>query len=327
MGNDFREARGESLINSRLPDPISQPLLVIIGPTAVGKTTLSLHLAARFKGEIISADSRLFYRKMDIGTAKPSLREQSRIPHHLIDICDADEIITLAEYQRRAYAEIESIQDRGHLPILVGGTGQYIKAVVEGWSIPEVPPQPELRFALERMGGPELARWLRSLDPESAEKIDPRNVRRIIRAIEVTLVKGKPISELQRKTPPPYRIKMIGLFLDRESLYQRIDGRVDQMMADGLLAEVESLQQAGYGRELPPMSGLGYRQLWSYLEGEMTFVEAVERIKFETHRFARQQATWFRHDDPRIKWFNASEHEMVMAITTYVDKWLNNIEA
>jgi tRNA dimethylallyltransferase len=296
--------------------------LVILGATAVGKTRLSLRIAEKFDGEIISADSRLFYRGMDIGTAKPSPAEQARVPHHLIDICQPDETVTLGEYQRLAYQTIDAVLANGRLPILVGGTGQYVKAVVEGWGIPAVPPQPALREALEALGGPELARWLRLLDPEAAERIDPRNVRRVIRALEVTLVCGRPISELQRKTPPPYRMLVIGLRREREALYRRIDERVEQMMAAGLLAELEGLRDGGYGRSLPSMSGLGYRQLWAYLEGEMLLPEAVERIKFETHRFARQQHTWFRRDDPRIVWFDAEEGET--AVLERVRMWLGS---
>jgi tRNA dimethylallyltransferase len=226
---------------------------------------------------------------------------------------------------------IDRIHGNGRLPILVGGTGQYVRAVVEGWGIPEVAPHSALREALADLGGAELARWLRHLDPAAAEKLDPRNVRRVIRALEVTLLKGRPISELQRKNPPPYRIAQIGLHRDRESLYQRIDERVDMMMASGLLAEVERLRDEGYGRHLSSMSGLGYRQLWAYLAGEMSLAEAVERIKFETHRFARQQATWFRLDDPAIAWFElGKERETVhseaveAAVTSYVRDWLNH---
>ncbi len=298
------------------------PLLVLAGPTAVGKTALSLQLAERFGGEIISADSRLFYRGMDIGTAKPSPAERSRVPHHFVDVCRPDETLTLGQYQRQAYALINRIQADGRLPILVGGTGQYVKAVVEGWGIPAVPPQPELRHELERLGGAELARWLEMLDPAKTAVLDKRNVRRVVRALEVTLVSGRPISQLQRKTPPPYRICQIGLRRSRETLYQRIDLRVDSMMNAGLLAEVEKLRDAGYGRHLPAMSGLGYRQLWAYLDGEMTLPQAVERIKFETHRFARQQNSWFRPDDPAIHWFDMDEMGAETAVLDFVQGWL-----
>lgn len=299
-----------------------RPLLVIVGATAVGKTALSLQAATQFKGEIISADSRLFYRGMDIGTAKPTAAERAAVPHHLIDICAPHDTLTLGEYQQLAYDRIEAVQANGRLPILVGGTGQYVKAVVEGWGIPKVPPQPALREALSSLGGPECARWLRHLDPEAADAIDPRNVRRLIRALEVTLVSGVPISQLQRKKPPPYRIAIIGLHRRRSQLYERIDQRVDEMMAAGLLAEVEALQQAGYDRALPSMSGLGYRQLNAYLDGEITLAEAIERIKFETHRFARQQNSWFRQDDPQITWFEAGEVGWETAVMNHIQAWL-----
>ncbi|MCP5100826.1 MAG: tRNA (adenosine(37)-N6)-dimethylallyltransferase MiaA [Chloroflexi bacterium] len=298
-------------------------LLVLIGQTAVGKTSLSLKLASQFEGEIISADSRLFYRGMDIGTAKPSVMEQGDIPHHLIDVCNPDETLTLAEYQRRVYKTIDAVVANGRLPILVGGTGQYVKAVVEGWGIPEVVPHPELRAALEALGREELARWLRRLDPIAAERIDSRNVRRVIRALEVTLVAGQPISTLQRKNPPPYRIATLGLDRDRDHLYQRIDLRVDQMIEHGLVAEIKGLRDAGYGRSLPAMSGLGYKQLWAYLDGEMSLDAAIERIKFETHRFARQQNTWFRRDAEKVQWFDMGDAGVETAVLAFVQEWLN----
>lgn len=298
-----------------------RPLLVIVGPTAVGKTALSIELARKFNGEIVSADSRLFYRGMDIGTAKPDAAERAAAPHHLIDLCDPDETLSLGQYQRLAYRTIDEIHSRGRLPILVGGTGQYVWAVVEGWGIPEVAPRPALRDALEGLGREELGRWLAELDPTAAQRIDARNVRRVIRALEVTLVTGRPISELQRKTPPPYDIRMIGLWRGRHSLYERIDARVDAMMAAGLLDEVSGLLAAGYGAELPPMSGLGYRQLLAHLAGQSGLEEAVERIKFETHRFARQQSTWFRRDDPRIDWFDAGSEESRAAVAAVVEQW------
>ncbi len=300
----------------------STPLLVIVGQTAVGKTALSLKLAQLFDGEIVSADSRLFYRGMDIGTAKPSLTEQTAVSHHLIDICDPDETLTLGDYQRMAYATIDGIGKNGRLPILVGGTGQYVKAVVEGWGIPAVPPQPKLRTVLEQMDGDELVRWIKVLDSTAAERLDLLNLRRVIRALEVTLTAGVPISVLQKKSPPPYRICMIGLERERSALYERIDARIDLMMEAGLLAELEALRDMGYGRSLPSMSGLGYRQLWAYLDGEMTLDEAIERIKFETHRFSRQQNTWFRRDDANIAWFDMGDDGVETAIIDYVRRWL-----
>lgn len=294
----------------------------MVGATAAGKTALSLLLAQRFNGEIVSADSRLFYRGLDIGTAKPSPAEQISIPHHLIDICDPGDTLSLGQYQRLAYQAIDEILAKGHLPILVGGTGQYVAAVVEGWGIPEVAPQMALRTALEELGEEETFRWLGALDPITSRRIDSRNVRRVIRALEVTLVTGRPISELQYKTPPPYDIRRIGVWRDRHTLYERIDERVDRMMAAGLLDEVRRLDEAGYDRDLPSMSGLGYRQLTAYLAGETLLDEAVARIKFETHRFARQQATWFRRDDPQITWYDLDKSDVSEVVVAEVEAWL-----
>ncbi|WP_374689593.1 tRNA (adenosine(37)-N6)-dimethylallyltransferase MiaA [Promineifilum sp.] len=307
--------------------PPRRPLLVLVGPTAVGKTALSLHLARRFAGEIISADSRLFYRGLDIGTAKPTAAERALVPHHLIDLCAPDETLSLGEYQRLAYRAIDDVLARGRLPILAGGTGQYMMAVVEGWGIPAVAPWPALRAALEGLGKAEAARWLAALDPVAAGRIDRRNARRVVRALEVTLATGRRISDLQRKTPPPYDVAMVGLRRGRESLYARIDARVDEMMAAGLLDEVRRLRAAGYGPALPSMSGLGYRQLLAHLDGQMSLEEAIERIKFETHRFARQQATWFRADDPRITWLDLdATPDPAGEVTDYVAGWLGEAQ-
>lgn len=288
-------------------------LLVVVGATAVGKTSLSIALAQALSGEIVSADSRLFYHGLNIGTAKPTPDEQKGIPHHLMDLCQLDQTFTLGEYQRQAYQTITEIHQRGKLPILVGGTGQYVWAVVEGWSIPELPPQPQLRELLAQLGGEELNRWLRHLDPARAAELDPRNVRRVIRALELILLTGKRMSDLLQKSPPAYQTLIIGLTADRDWLYRRIDARVDQMMADGLLAEVVALW-GKYDRKVPALSGLGYQQLISYLAGETTLPQAIERIKFETHRFARQQNTWFRLDDPRIHWFNIQDQDTMPKI-------------
>lgn len=298
-----------------------------MGPTAIGKTDLSLTLARRLDGEVVSADSRLFYRGMDIGTAKPSLAERRDVPHHLIDIADPDQTVTLGQYQDAAYAAIDAVHERGRLPILVGGTGQYVMAVVEGWGIPRVGPRPALRRALHRVGGPELYRWLSRLDPEAGEAIHPNNVRRVIRALEVTLVRGLPMSDLQRKSPPPYDILIVGLHTDRDTLYARVDRRVELMMEEGLLEELRHLHDTGYDSNLPAMSGIGYRQLWDHLKGALSRREAVERIKFETHRFVRHQNNWFSPDDERIHWFDASRDDLHHAVELFVRSWMQVEEA
>jgi tRNA dimethylallyltransferase len=290
---------------------IRHSLLVIVGPTAVGKTALSLQLAKALGGEIVSADSRLLYRGMDIGTAKPTPEERARVPHHLIDVADPDETVGLAEYQDMAYAAIDAIHERGNLPLLVGGTGQYVQAVVEGWRIPRVPPHPDLRAALEAKAEREdpyaLHDWLKALDPAAAEDIHPHNVRRVVRALEVCLVSGVPISEQQGKEPPPYRILQIGLTREREALYERIDRRLEAMLEAGLEEEVRRLREAGYDWELPAMSAVGYSEFEPYFEGEATLDEVIAAIKHDTRRFVRHQYNWFSLDDPDIRWFDAAE--------------------
>jgi tRNA dimethylallyltransferase len=283
---------------------------VIVGPTAVGKTSLSLRIAADFDVEIVSADSRQVYSGCDIGTAKPSPEELNAVPHHLIDVVDPDQILSLAEFQERAYAAIDEIQGRRRLPLLVGGTGQWVKAVVEGWGVPRVPPDPALRASLEarvEANDPAtLHRELVAVDPVAAAKIDPRNVRRVIRALEVFYKTGRPISAHQTRVPPVYRIVQIGLTMPRDLLYRRIDQRIDQMMVKGLLAEVTALAEAGYDWDMPALMGLGYKQLGQYLRGEIDLDEAIALIKKETRRFVRQQYNWFRLDDPNIHWFDVA---------------------
>jgi tRNA dimethylallyltransferase len=291
--------------------PRDPALLVVVGPTAVGKTAFSLHLTDIVDGEIVSADSRLLYRGMDIGTAKPTPAEQARVPHHMIDVADPDETVGLAEYQEQVYAAIDGIHARSRLPILVGGTGQYVRAVVEGWRIPRVPPHRDLRAELEAQAeqdGPDaLHARLAALDPAAAERIHPNNVRRVVRALEVCLVTGRPISEQQGKRPPPYPILQIGLTMERETLYTRIDRRVEEMIEAGLVEEVRRLVEAGYDWRLPSMSGLGYAQFQTYFEGSATLEEIATEIKHETHRFARHQYNWFGLDNPDIHWFDVTE--------------------
>jgi len=302
--------------------------LVIVGPTAVGKTALSLHVAEALDGEIVSADSRLFYRGMDIGTAKPSSEERARVFHHLINIAEPDDTVGLAEFQERAYSAIADVHARGRLPLLVGGSGQYVRAVVEGWCIPRVPPDSALRAELEaqakRDGAEQLHARLVRLDPDGAQRIDPRNLRRVIRALEVCLLTGQPISEQQRKRPPPYRILQVGLTMERAALYARADRRVEAMMAAGLEDEVRRLLEAGYGWDLPAMSGLGYVQFRPYFEGQATLEEVVAEIKRATHRFVRHQYNWFRLSDPAIRWFDVTGTEVdeVDEVEVVVGAWL-----
>jgi len=292
-------------------NPKNNWLLAIVGPTAVGKTALAVSLGQTLKAEIVSADSRQVYRGLDIGTAKPTAQERAQTPHHLIDIRAPDDPLTLAEYQKLAYKAIDEVLARGRLPMLVGGTGQYVRAVIEGWGIPEVPPDEALRAELyaeaEASGHEALHDRLRALDPIAAGRIDARNLRRVVRALEVCLKTERPISELQRKTPPPYRILQIGLTRPRPALYRRADERIERMMAAGLVDEVRRLLEAGYDLRLPAMSGLGYGEIGAYLRGASSLEEAVQGIKRATRRFIRHQYNWFRPSDSRIHWFDLDD--------------------
>ena len=274
------------------------PLLAIVGPTAVGKTALAVALAHRLNGEIVSADSRQVYRGMDIGTAKPTPAERAAAPHHLIDIVEPDQEFSLANYQDLANAAIADIAARGRLPFLVGGTGQYLAAVLQGWRVPRVAPQPELRSALQReaeeRGVEALHARLAQVDPAAAASIAPTNVRRVMRALEVYAVTGQPISAQQTMQPPPYRIRTLWLTLPTAELYRRIDARVDQMIGAGLLNEVRWLLEQGYSWDLPAMSGLGYREFRPYFAGQASLEEVIQRLKYDTHAFARRQPAWFR---------------------------------
>ena len=281
-------------------------LTAIVGPTAVGKTALAVALAQQLGAEIISADSRQLYRLMDLGTAKPTPAERAAAPHHLLDLCDPDEPFSLAAYQELATQAIAAIVTRGRPPLLVGGTGQYLAAVLEGWQVPRVAPQPELRASLERAaaehGAAALHARLAAVDPAAATQIAPSNVRRVIRALEVYSVTGVPISAQQTREPPPYAIRTLWLTRPREELYARADARADAMVAAGLADEVADLRRRGYGWELPSMSSLGYIQLRPFLEGEATLAACVERLKFDTHSFIRRQEAWFRRLPGLERW-------------------------
>ena len=286
-------------------------LLAIVGPTAVGKSKLAMHLAQVFDGEIVSSDSCQVYRYMDIGTAKPSDDERKLVPHHLIDVIDPDNAFDLATYQKSAYQAIDGIHSRGKLAILVGGSGLYVRAVLGGYKIPEAPPDYELRQRLEEKakikGADVLLDELREVDPDAAQTIDLKNIRRVIRAIEVYRITGQPYSELTKAEPPKYDILTIGLTIDRDDLYKMIDDRVDSMIKTGLVNEVKGLIDKGYSYDLTSMCSLGYKQIGEYLRNETSLNEAVDKIKYETHRFARHQYGWFRLKDDTIKWFDVSE--------------------
>ena len=297
-------------------------LILLVGPTAVGKTALAIQLAERLNGEIISADSRLFYRGMDIGTAKPTLEERARVAHHLIDKANPDEIWSLAIFQQRATETIADIHARRKLPFLVGGTGQYARAVTEGWSPPEVKPDERLREELEKMkeerGGAWLHAKLRQLDPLAGEKIDARNVRRTMRALEVILTTGRPFSQQRRQSASPYNLLTIGLKRPRAELYQRIDERIEAMFEAGFLDEVKKLLKEGYSPDLPTMSAIGYREGIRVVKGQMSVEQAKAEMRRATRIFVRRQANWFKEDDPNIHWFAAGQENVADTIENFI---------
>jgi tRNA dimethylallyltransferase len=303
----------------------NSPLIVILGPTAVGKTEVALQLAERLDGEIVSADSRLFYRGMDIGTAKPSPAERKRVPHHLIDVADPDQTWSLAMFQEAARKAIAGIHARLKLPFLVGGTGQYVRAVTEGWAPPGVRADERLRSVLERMAAQKGAPWLHArlmaVDPASAQGIDARNVRRTIRAWEVILLTGRRFSEQRARIHSPYALCLIGLTRPRPELYERIDERIEAMFASGLLDEARGLLARGYASDLPSMSGIGYRECAAVLRGEMSLDEARTQMKRLTRVFVRRQANWFKANDPAIRWFDAGRTR-VAEIEEFIRGWL-----
>jgi len=290
-----------------------EKLVVIVGPTAVGKTELSLQLAGHFQGEIISGDSMQVYRGMDIGTAKATPEERAMVPHHLIDIIDPDEEYSVALFQSAATRLITEINQRGHLPFIVGGTGLYIESVTHRFQFAEAEHDPELRERLQRLAETEgvdaLHRQLAEFDPITANRLHPNDVKRVIRAIEIYRLTGHKMSDYQhRAAHSPYDLVMIGLSMDRDVLYQRINERVDKMIEAGLVEEVRLLLDRGYQPGLTSMQGLGYKELVPYLYGEITQEQAINNIKQRTRHFAKRQLSWFRRMT-EIQWFDMTDPE------------------
>jgi tRNA dimethylallyltransferase len=305
-----------------------KPLVVLIGPSAVGKTKLSIDLAEHFDAEIVSADSTLVYRGMDIGTAKPSRSERRRIPHHMIDIANPDETWTLARFQDTARKSINEIYDRNRLPMLVGGTGQYIRAITQGWRPPGVIPDQKLREVLYLwkavIGSEGLHHRLSVVDPKAAEGIDYRNVRRTVRALEVIFLSGKRFSEQRKSYISPYNILLVGLTRPRDELYERVDQRIQQMFDNGFVEEVSSLLDDGYATDLPAFSAIGYREVSEFLQGRITKKEAIERIKRRTRVFIRHQANWFKRSDEGIIWVDVTE-DTLNKLISIIDEWLSKL--
>ncbi|PIR75652.1 MAG: tRNA (adenosine(37)-N6)-dimethylallyltransferase MiaA [Candidatus Magasanikbacteria bacterium CG_4_9_14_0_2_um_filter_42_11] len=297
--------------NKKLPK-----LVVLLGPTAAGKTSWGLKLAKELNGEIIGADSRQIYKKMDIGTAKPEgewkrngLRRSfmvDDVPHHIIDILDPGKRFSVAEFRDKAVKYVKLIHKNKRVPLVVGGTGLYISALVDNLHIPRVSPNKKLRQSLEEKSVEELFDLFQKMDPEGAKDIDKRNKRRLLRALEVCIMSGEPFSSQKKKGDPLFDVLQIGVEVPRDELYTRIDERVDDMIKKGLVKEVGQLMKQKYAWHLPSMSGVGYRQFQGYFGNEKKLDECIDLLKRDTRRFARRQLTWFRRDT-RIEWFQNYE--------------------
>lgn len=290
-------------------------LITIVGPTGTGKSNLAASLCQRFRGEIVNADSRQIYRYLDIGTAKPNKLLRETAPHHLLDIIDPDAEFSLGEYRKLAFEAIKDIQSREKIPFLVGGSGQYVWAVLEGWVVPPVAKNVALRrhyeaLALEESGRKTLFDMLTEIDKAAAENIGKSNIRRIIRALEVIDQSGSPFSEQKNKTAPPFDTLIIGLTIERKKLYAIIDSRIDAMIKEGWIKEVEELLKNGYSVKLPALSSIGYRQIGGYLNNQSSWEEMINKTKTATHRYVRQQYNWFKLSDNRIHWYNLENINM-----------------
>jgi len=316
-----------------MPFLIEKPLVVIVGPTAVGKSEIAIQVAQKLNAEIISADSRYFYRGMNLGTAKPNKEDRAKIRHHLIDVAEPDEVWSLNVFKRAAHECIKEVHSRGKLPLLVGGTGQYIHAIIRDWNIPTIEPNHAMRTVIndwaDDIGKEKLHDKLSFIDPESATQIDARNVRRTIRALEVIFLTGRKFSTNRGDGSSPFDLKVIGIIRPRVDLYSRIDQRIDQMLSQGLITEVKGLLKKGYSIELPSFSAIGYREIANFLTGKVTLDEAIILMKRRSRQFVRRQSNWFKLDDPSIQWFPVREN-LVENIIDFIksDKgWISKTNA
>jgi tRNA dimethylallyltransferase len=312
------------IVNNADETPRFPPVVVVLGATGTGKTALAIQLALALDGEIVNADSRYFYRGMDIGTAKPTQAEQRGVPHHLLDILEPTEPFSVALYLELAYPAIDEIVGRGRLAIVVGGTPQYLRALIEGWSTPAVAPDDDLRRALEREPSDVLHRQLATLDPESAARIDPRNQRRLIRALEIVRATGAPVSASAGKAPAPYRFHVLGLRQPRDILRARVDARVRAMFAAGWLAEVERLRERGVTLDTPAMTAHGYREALAVLNQQLTIDEAIDQTQRMVRRYIRHQETWFRRFQ-NIHWFDTSQPDSAPAALASAREFLGAV--
>lgn len=302
------------------------PIIFLLGPTASGKTSLAIRLAQELDTEIISADSRYLYRELNIGTAKPTEAELKMVKHHLIDVTSVSEIWSLGEYLKAIKEPINNLHSKGKIPVLVGGTGQYYRAIAQGWQVPKLPPNPALRTAIENWGNDigfdALHQKLSYIDPNAAKNIDHRNHRRTVRAWEVILATGELFSEQRQKGETPYKTLSIGIEWDRPILYERIDKRIDQMFKDGLIEEVKDLMNKGLTDAVKKIGVIGYAETIAYLENEISFDDCIMLIKRHTRQFVRRQANWFKPGDPNIHWFKATDPAYYEKILGLIDAFM-----
>jgi tRNA dimethylallyltransferase len=303
--------------------------VAIVGATATGKSDAAVAVAEALGGEVLSIDAYQAYRGMDIGTAKVSRDVRERVPHHLIDVAEPSEALSLARFLEMARAALEDVWGRGRLPVLAGGSGQYLWALIEGWQVPQVVPDAALRAELEALARDEgtqaLARRLAELDPEAGSRVDQSNPRRLIRAIEVVSSTGRPLAACQTRVPIDADVLVLGLRCDREALYARLDARTDAMFEAGFVEEVRRLREAGYGESQPVRGGVGYREVSAHLDGEYGLEEAVRRMKFANHRLVRSQANWFRESDERIRWIDAGPEASERCVEA-TREWLRTLD-
>jgi tRNA dimethylallyltransferase len=302
-----------------------RPLVAIVGATATGKSDAAIAVAEACAGEVLSIDAYQVYRGMDIGTAKLSPDARARMPHHLIDIADPADPLTLARFLDAAHLALGGVWSRGRLPVMAGGSGQYVWALLEGWQVPRVEPDPALRSELEALaqdkGTAALVDRLAALDPEAAGRLDPGNPRRLIRAIELVASTGRSLAACQTRSPIDAEVLVLGLRLPREELYARLDARTDAMFAAGFVEEVRSLRAAGKGETQPVRGGVGYKEVSAYLDGDYDLAEAVRRMKNANHRLVRRQNAWFKDDDARIRWVDAGPDAATSCVDA-VRAWL-----
>lgn len=311
---------------------LKKPVIFVVGPTASGKTDLAIQIARHLKSEIISADSKYFYKGMNIGTAKPSANNLSEIVHHMIDIAEPDEPVSVAVYKNEVEKIIDTLHTQEKIPIVVGGTGQYIHAILHNWKMPAIEPDLRLRKVMEDYadyhGKRKLYDFLAKVDPQGAKLIDYRNVRRTIRAIEVVLKTGHRFSKQRLQEQSPYSRKIIGLHWQREELYSRIDQRIAEMIAQGLISEVITLLSKGYSIEMPAMSAIGYREIAHFVLGETSLQEAIVLMKRNSRQYVRRQANWFKVNDPDIRWFDGKviNLEDILLYLDSDDGWIRSEE-